>query len=93
MVVQAPRGAPQGPAHVLEQAHALGGDRGADLGCLRHALDQLLRLVARHQPPPEPVDELGVEHLDGVPLDRLTLQREVHDPVDAALDQPVGLLP
>ena len=53
-----------------QQADALGGDRGPDLGRLGDPLDQLLDLVRREQLLPDAVDELGVEHIGRDPLDR-----------------------
>ena len=54
---------------VAQQADALRGDRGPELGRLGDPLDQLLRLVRSQQPVPDVVDQLGVKHLDSRPLD------------------------
>ena len=48
---------------VAQQADALRGDRGPELGRLGDPLDQLLRLVGVQQVIPDLIDELGVEHL------------------------------
>ena len=56
-------GVPAAPAqmrHILEaldQAQALGRNRGPDLRCLGDPLDEPLGLVAFEDPRPEPVDE------------------------------------
>ena len=95
-VVEAPGEAADRAADVLDQAHALGADRGADLGRLGDPLDQLLGLVAGQQPFPDLVDELGVHRLqqrllDGVALqralDRLLDDRAFEDPGHRPLDR------
>ena len=76
-------------ADVLEQADALGADRGPHLGRLGDPLDQLLGLLAGQQPAPDLVDQLAVHRLEQRPLDRVALQRPLHRLFDdRALQNP-----
>ncbi len=94
--VEPPRGVADRVADVLDEADALGADRGPQLGRLGDPLDQPLRLLAGQQPPPDLVDHLAVQRVDHGPLHRLALQRPVHglldqrplqDPHQGALDR------
>ena len=77
-VVEAARHVADRAADVLDQARALGADRGPHLGRLGDPLDQLLRLLAGQQPAPDLVDQLAVHRLEQRPLDRLALKCPLH---------------
>ena len=62
----------------LDQADALGADRGPHLGRAGDPLDQLLGLLAGQQPAPDLVDQLAVHRLEHRPLDRVALERPLH---------------
>ncbi len=94
--VEAPGHVADRVADVLDEADALGADRGAQLGRLGDPLDQALRLVAGQQAPPDLVDHLAVERLDQRLLHRVALQRAagrfldqrpLQDPHQGALDR------
>ncbi len=85
-VVEAPGQFADRAADVLEQAGALGADRGPHLRRLGDPLDQLLGLLAGQQPAPDLVDQFAVHRLQQRSLDRLALQRPLHRLLD---DRPL----